>query len=101
MEPAVERAQDRWFGLEWGRRPDDDDLRGFLIDRLRENPFTRREAIRVSVERGEVTLSGDVSSSVVRHGADDDAWATPGVVDVHNHLRVSIRRVADDFPRPS
>jgi hypothetical protein len=97
---SAEQAEYRWFGLGWARRPKDGELRVFLLERLRENPFTRKEPIHVRVQGGEVTLSGEVSSSLARRGADDDAWATPGVVDVHNHLRVSIRGVARDGPRP-
>ena len=88
-----------WFGLGWAGRPDDREIRAFLLDRLRENPFTKREEIRVAVERGVITLSGDVSSPLARRGADDDAWATPGVVHVHNHLRVSIHPVSGRGPR--
>jgi osmotically-inducible protein OsmY len=88
-----------WFGLGWGRRPNDRELRAFLLDRLRENPLTRQEEIRVRVERGVVTLEGDVSSALARHAADDDAWATPGVVDVENHLRLVIHPVSGGGPR--
>jgi osmotically-inducible protein OsmY len=89
----------QWFGLGWAAKPDDREIRAFLLDRLRENPFTRREEIRVSVERGVVTLLGDVSSPLARRGADDDAWATPGVADVQNHLRVVIHPVSGQGPR--
>ena len=88
-----------WLGLGWARRRDDREMRAFLLDLLRENPLTRREEIRVRVERGVVTLVGDVSSGVARHAADDDAWATPGVVDVRNHLRLVIHPVSGDGPR--
>ena len=40
------------FGLEWAAKPDDRVIRAFLLDRLRENPLTRFEEIRVRVERG-------------------------------------------------
>jgi osmotically-inducible protein OsmY len=87
------------FGLEWAARPSDREVRAFLLDRLRENPVTRREEIRVRVERGVVTLSGAVSSPVARRGADDDAWATPGVADVQNHLRLVLHPVSGQGPR--
>src|SRR5436190_10805480 len=87
------------FGLEWAAKPDDRVIRAFLLDRLRENPLTRFEEIRVRVERGVVTLSGEVSSSAAHLGADDDAWATPGVADVQNHLRVQLHPVSGQGPR--
>ena len=44
-----------WLGLGWARRPDDREIRTFLLDLLRENPLARWEEIRVRVERGVVT----------------------------------------------
>jgi osmotically-inducible protein OsmY len=95
------RAKPRyeWFSLGWGRKPDDREMRAVLLDRLRENPLTRKEEIRVRVEDGVVTLVGNVSSVVARQGADDDAWTTPGIVDVSNHLRLVIHPVSGDGPR--
>jgi osmotically-inducible protein OsmY len=87
------------FGLDWAGRPEDREIRHFLLERLRESSLTRREEIRVAVERGVVTLTGQVASPLARRGADDDAWATPGVTDVHNHIRVVIRPVSGDGPR--
>jgi len=98
-ETVPASPQYEWFGLGWAGKPDDHQIRALLLDRLRENPFTKREEIRVSVERAVVTLSGDVSSPLARRGADDDAWATPGVADVQNHLRVVIRPVSGLGPR--
>jgi osmotically-inducible protein OsmY len=94
MRREIEDPEYRWFGLSWAGRAGDREIRIFLLDRLRENPFTRREEIRVSVERGEVTMTGQVSSPLARRAADDDAWATPGVTEVHNHIRVVMIRPA-------
>ena len=88
-----------WFGLSWAGPAADREVRTFLLERLRENPYTRREDIRVSVEHGVVTLTGNVSSSVARRAADDDAWATPGATDVQNHIRVVIQVVRGEGPR--
>jgi osmotically-inducible protein OsmY len=89
-----------WFGGSMSSRTSDGEIRAFLLDQLREDPFTRHQSIHVLVDSGIVTLSGDVSSSVARRAADDDAWATPGVRDVNNHLRVVPVRVASpDGPR--
>lgn len=69
-----------------------------MVDRLREDPFTRKEAIRVDVLDSVVTLSGEVSSSLARRAVDDDAWSTPGVSDVNNHLRARLRPAGHDGP---
>jgi osmotically-inducible protein OsmY len=87
-----------WFGLAWVGRAADREIRAFLLDRLRENPVTRWQDVRVGVERSEVTLSGAVSSPFARRAAEDDAWATPGVTEVHNHLRVAILAVRWEGP---
>ncbi|CAN5626689.1 hypothetical protein BH24ACT26_BH24ACT26_03010 [soil metagenome] len=68
--------------------PSDGDIKSRLVDRLRENPRTKDDDIRVDVEHRVAVLSGDVSSTVAKRAAGDDAWDTPGVVDVSNQLRV-------------
>jgi osmotically-inducible protein OsmY len=88
-----------WLAASWTGRPSDGEIRALLVDRLREDPFTRKEAIRVEVLDSVVTLSGEVSSSVTRRAADDDAWATPGVSDVNNHLRARLRPAGHEGPR--
>jgi len=88
-----------WFGLAWAGRAADREIRAFLLDRLRDNRVTRWEDVRVAVERGEVTLTGRVSSTFARRAAEDDSWATPGATEVHNHLRVAILAVSRDGPR--
>ena len=84
-----------FFGWAASARPSDPEIRGILVDQLREDPFTRREAIHVTVADAIVTLTGSVTSSQARRAADDDAWATPGVKDVENHLRVTLRPTHD------
>ena len=88
-----------WFGRHWAVRPGDGEIRTLLLEQLREDPLTRRQPIAVRVQEGVVTLSGDVSSWQARRAADDDAWATPGVADVHNHLRVRLRPADPQGPR--
>ena len=84
-----------WVGGSLAKRLTDVDIRAVLIDQLREDPFTRREPVHVVVRDAVVTLSGQVSSSLARRAADDDAWATPGVKDVENYLRVTLRPTHD------
>ena len=89
-------SEDRaWVGWASAAKPTDDEMRGILVDQLREDPFTKREAIHVTVSGAVVTLTGSVTSSTARRAADDDAWATPGVRDVENHLQVTIRPTSD------
>jgi osmotically-inducible protein OsmY len=90
-----DRSEYAWFGLWDAHRPTDGEIRGLLVDQLREDPLTRREPIHVIVADGVVTMTGLVTSTVARHAADDDAWSTPGVRDVENHLRVSLRHTHD------
>ena len=42
--------------------------------------------VDVTVHDGVVTLTGTVPSLMEKRAAGDDAWDTPGVVDVHNDL---------------
>jgi osmotically-inducible protein OsmY len=93
-----DRSDYAWFGQWAALRPTDVEIRGILVDQLREDPFTRRESIHVTVAEGVVTMTGSVTSSMARRAADDDAWSTPGVRDVENHLRVTLRR-SHDGPR--
>jgi osmotically-inducible protein OsmY len=88
------------FGQSWASAPTDGEIRLFLLDQLRDDRFTRTQSIRVRVADGVVTLDGVVTSSLARRAADDDAWATPGVRDVNNHVRVvTLRPVSSDGPR--
>ena len=84
-----------WYGWASAAKPTDGEIRGIVVDQLREDPFTRREAIHVTVSDAVVTLTGSVTSSIARRAADDDAWSTPGVKDVENHLRVTLRPTHD------
>ena len=86
-----DRGDYEWFGKALSARTSDTEIRRILLDQLREDPFTRREGIQVTVSESVVTLAGTVSSSIARRAADDDAWATPGVRDVDNHLQVRLR----------
>lgn len=60
-----------------------------VVDRLRENTFTKDHDIKVDVKQSVVVLGGDVGSTLAKRAAGDDAWDTPGVVDVSNQLHVA------------
>ena len=52
------------------------------------DPYTRDYTMEVLVRNGIVTLRGEVGSLLAKRAAGDDAWDTPGMVDVNNELRV-------------
>jgi osmotically-inducible protein OsmY len=58
-------------------------------NRLVWDSWVNAEQIRVEVRHRVVSLTGDVDSIVEKRAAGDDAWDTPGVLDVDNQLRVS------------
>ena len=69
--------------------PTDGDIKSMVVDRLRENPFTKPFDLRVDVKQGVVVLGGDVGTTIAKRAAGADAWDTPGVVDVSNQLFVT------------
>lgn len=77
-----------WYDQPWPAEPTDGDIKSMVVDRLRENPQTKDDDLSVDVKKNVVILTGEVSSSVAKRAAGDDAWDTPGVVDVSNQLVV-------------
>jgi hypothetical protein len=69
--------------------PTDGDIKSMIVDQLRVNPETKDDEITVDVKRNVVILTGEVSSALAKRAAGDDAWDTPGVVDVSNQLTVA------------
>ena len=69
--------------------PTDVDIKAAVIGRLRENPQTKDDHIRVDVSRRVVVLGGRTSSALAKRAAGEDAWDTPGVADVSNQLAVA------------
>jgi hypothetical protein len=65
----------------------DGDIKSTVVERLKTNIYTTDEDIRVDVKQRVVVLGGEVDSWVAKRAAGDDAWDTPGVVDVSNRLR--------------
>ena len=66
--------------------PNDADIKSAVVTRLRENPQTKDCHIAVDVKQHVVILGGEVPTWVAKRAAGDDAWDTPGVVDVSNQL---------------
>ncbi len=66
----------------------DDDIRDDIIGTLARNTFIDASNIVVSVEKGEVTLSGVVDNHLARRTALGIAHNTNGVIDVHDNLEI-------------
>lgn len=75
-----------WWNAEPPAEPTDGQIKSQIVGRLRENPQTKDSDIRVDVKQRVVILGGEVPSWVAKRAAGDDAWDTPGVVDVSNQL---------------
>ena len=65
----------------------DGDIKSAVVERLKTNSYTKDDDIKVDVKQSVVILGEVVSSWVAKRAAGDDAWDTPGVVDVSNQLR--------------
>lgn len=75
-----------WYDAPVPAEPSDGEIKSIVVDRLRDNPYTSDSDIKVDVKQRVVVLGGRVPSSLAKRVAGDDAWDTPGVVDVSNQL---------------
>jgi osmotically-inducible protein OsmY len=75
------------------RRPDERILED-VIERLTRNSLIDATDVEVTVQGGEVTLTGTVENKAMKSIAEDEADTVWGVVDVHNRLRVRSARDA-------
>jgi hypothetical protein len=94
---------DRWPARAAGsprRRLDDRDIRDAVRENLFHDSFIAPERIQVAVDRGVVTLRGEVDGFLEARYAWDDAWESPGVRGVINHLTVRTDRAADEMDMP-
>ena len=66
----------------------DEEIREAVLDNLFHDEWIHPDRIDVQVERGVVTLSGEVDDFLEARYAWDDAWAAPGVRGVINNLTV-------------
>lgn len=85
----VERYYYPWALAEYIANPEPSDhgIKSTVVQRLKENPHTKDDSIKVDVKQRVVILGGEVSSWLAKRAAGDDAWDTAGVVDVSNQLR--------------
>lgn len=87
-EAEQRRQQDHRGRGPKGYRRSDDRIRDDVSDRLADDPYVDASDIEVSVQNGEVTLSGTVDSRQARRRAEDIAESVSGVSYVQNNLRV-------------
>ena len=92
VSPGGEYLQDRDPRSKRGKGPkgyrrSDERIREDVCDLLSDNPKVDATDIEVSVENGEVTLSGTVRTRDDKRRAEYVADAISGVRDVHNQLR--------------
>jgi BON domain len=70
----------------------DSRIREDVADRLTDAPDIDASEIEITVNNGEVTLSGTVRDRYQKRRSEDVSEGVPGVRDVHNNLSVSRRQ---------
>ncbi len=74
-------------------RRTDDRILEEINDRLCDNPYLDATDIEVGIKEGEVVLTGVVNDRESKRLAEDIADEIPGVTNVENRLRVTIRGI--------
>lgn len=72
-------------------RRSDERIREMVNERLTDHDDVDATDIEVAVSDGEVSLTGMVTSRREKRIAEDIAWSSPGVHDVHNRLTIGER----------
>jgi glutamine amidotransferase-like uncharacterized protein len=72
----------------------DERIHDEVCERLTQHPLVDASLMDVTVEDGEVTLSGEVLDRRMKYMAEDVVDEVHGVKEIHNQLRVSRERVA-------
>jgi osmotically-inducible protein OsmY len=79
----------------------DDEIAAAAVDRLAWDVCVPRDAIKVKVENGWITLSGEVDWHYQRSAAEQDLLRLRGVVGVSNQVsikpRVDVSNISDDI----
>ncbi|HYR10376.1 MAG TPA: BON domain-containing protein [Longimicrobium sp.] len=98
--PELSR-EPRAHGERWGHdlneagwELEDEDILDAVRRRLYEDVWVDIDRVDVEVEDGVVTLRGEVDDFLEARYAWDDAWETPGVRGVINHLTVRVDQPA-------
>jgi osmotically-inducible protein OsmY len=86
-------SDNRTIGKHRGKGPrgyqrSDERIKEDINDRLSDDPFVDASDIEVTVEKGEVTLSGNVEDRQEKRKAEEIAEAVSGVLNVENRIRV-------------
>jgi hypothetical protein len=77
----------------YGGLPTDSEIEEMIYDSIDADLLIPFDAnIDISVEAGTVYLKGEVASKRIKHAAGDDAWWIPGVIDVHNEIKIAGRK---------
>ena len=80
-----------YYGPDNEKKPEpgiktDEDIQRDIEDSLYWDTWVDSSKVQVEVQSGVVTLSGTVTNIVEKRAAGDDAWDTPGVIDVKNNI---------------
>jgi osmotically-inducible protein OsmY len=72
--------------------PTDEDITNMVLTNIDNDPLIPWDVnLNVRADAGEVFLEGTVPNKRIKHAAGDDAWWVPGVIDVHNMIKVAKR----------
>jgi hypothetical protein len=85
---------ERWMPDDSGWELDDEEILDAVRRRLYEDVWVDIDRVDVEVEDGVITLRGEVDDFMEARYAWDDAWETPGVRGVINHLTVRVDQPA-------
>ncbi len=85
-------AEDLKVKLAWDMECDDDDIAIAALERLLFNVSIPKQAVKVSVEDGWVTLSGEVDWQCQKEAAEGEIRPLVGVEGVINHITIKERQ---------
>jgi len=77
-----------------GYKRSDDRIAEDVVERLTRHALLDASDIAVTVQDGEVILTGAVENRQMKRIADDEANSVWGVKDVHNQIRIRSPRAA-------
>lgn len=85
------------------RKRGDDEIAAAIMDRLAWDVFIPRDAVQVRVEKGWVTLTGEVGWHYQREAAEEDVRRLHGVIGISNQVslkpRVNAANISIDIRR--
>ena len=70
-------------------RRTDTSIKAGVVDRLRINPYTKDDQLKVEVKRGVVIVHGVVQSRLAKQSVGEECWDIAGVTDVSNQVEVA------------